>query len=198
MLVIYVGREYNAYAVALLQPSPNLISHARSGSLLSRLMGPLMGASYGLAILDQELFLTGVRNVTIALLIIISLGGIIGVSFAPFAEALLWPTDEMATRGVYLEMMFGAIIAICGGASVAIAESNEDLSSVAGIAISSALVPPAVNSGICFTYLLVGDYFSESEVDTGLFFRIGEARREGRKDEAKRQQKHYTAFLHNQ
>jgi hypothetical protein len=143
-----------------------------AGSLLSRLMGPLMGASYGLAILDQELFLTGVRNVTIALLIIISFGALIGVSFAPFADALLWPTDEMATRGVYLEMMFGAIIAICGGASVAIAESNEDLSSVAGIAISSALVPPAVNSGICFSYLLVGDYFSKNEVDTGLFFRI--------------------------
>eukprot|EP00520_Triparma_pacifica_P013916 CAMPEP_0118669016 /NCGR_PEP_ID=MMETSP0785-20121206/20662_1 /TAXON_ID=91992 /ORGANISM="Bolidomonas pacifica, Strain CCMP 1866" /LENGTH=193 /DNA_ID=CAMNT_0006563643 /DNA_START=125 /DNA_END=703 /DNA_ORIENTATION=- len=131
-----------------------------------------MGASYGLAILDQELFLTGVRNVTIALLIIVSLGALIGVIFAPFAEALLWPSDEMATRGVYLEMMFGAIIAICGGASVAIAESNEDLSSVAGVAISSALVPPAVNSGICFAYLLVGDYFSKNDVDTGLFFRI--------------------------
>mmetsp|Transcript_11807 Transcript_11807/g.23867 ORF Transcript_11807/g.23867 Transcript_11807/m.23867 type:complete len:352 (-) Transcript_11807:25-1080(-) len=143
-----------------------------AGSLLSRLMGPIMGASYGLAILDKELFTAGVRNLTIALCIIVSMGGLIGISFAPFAETLLWPTDEMATRGVYLEMMFGAVIAVCGGASVAIAESNEDLSSVAGIAISSALVPPAVNSGICFSFLLVGDYFTDYDIDHSLFFRI--------------------------
>ena len=109
---------------------------------------------------------------TIALSIIIGIGFLLGISFAPFAETLLWPTDEMATRGVYLEMMFGAIIAVCGGASVAIAESNEDLSSVAGIAISSALVPPAVNSGLCFSFLLVGDYFSDNEIDQSVFFRI--------------------------
>ncbi|GMH91022.1 hypothetical protein TrVE_jg1020 [Triparma verrucosa] len=143
-----------------------------AGSLLSRLMGPVMGASYGLAILDKELFTAGVRNLTIALSIIIGIGFLLGISFAPFAETLLWPTDEMATRGVYLEMMFGAIIAVCGGASVAIAESNEDLSSVAGIAISSALVPPAVNSGLCFSFLLVGDYFSDNEIDQSVFFRI--------------------------
>ena len=128
--------------------------------------------SYGLAILDKELFTAGVRNLTIALCIIVSMGGLIGISFAPFAETLLWPTDEMATRGVYLEMMFGAVIAVCGGASVAIAESNEDLSSVAGIAISSALVPPAVHSGICFSFLLVGDYFTDYDIDHSLFFRI--------------------------
>ncbi|GMH67497.1 hypothetical protein TL16_g04693 [Triparma laevis f. inornata] len=143
-----------------------------AGSLLSRLMGPIMGASYGLAILDKELFTAGVRNLTIALSIIIGIGFLMGIAFAPFAETLLWPTDEMAIRGVYLEMMFGAIIAVCGGASVAVAESNEDLSSVAGIAISSALVPPAVNSGLCFAFLLVGNYFSDNEIDQSVFFRI--------------------------
>ena len=143
-----------------------------AGSLMSPLMGPIMGAAYGLAILDQELFLTGVKNTLMGLAITIIFGVLIGVSFAPFAEMLLWPTDEMATRGIYMEMMFGAIIAICGGASVAIAESNEDLSSVAGIAISSALVPPGVNCGICFAFLLFGAYFCETDIDNKLFLRI--------------------------
>ena len=118
-----------------------------AGSLLSRLTGPIMGASYGLAILDRELFVAGVRNLVIALSITVGFGVMTGIAFSPFAETLLWPTDEMATRGVHLEMMFGAIIAMCGGAAVAVAESSEDLNGVAGIAISSALVPPAVNSG---------------------------------------------------
>ncbi len=146
-----------------------------AGSLLSRMMGPIMGASYGLAILDRELFTAGVRNVTLALSITIGLGAVIGVFFAPFAETLMWPTDEMATRGVYLEMMFGAIIAMCGGASVAVSESNEDLNAVAGIAISSALVPPAVNCGICFSFMLLGEYFTDYEIEKPLFFQIATA-----------------------
>ena len=73
-----------------------------------------------MAILDKELFTAGVRNLTIALSIIMAMGGLIGISFSPFAETLLWPTDEMATRGVYLEMMFGAVIAVCGGARCAV------------------------------------------------------------------------------
>ncbi|GMI23000.1 hypothetical protein TeGR_g2162 [Tetraparma gracilis] len=146
-----------------------------AGSLLSRLMGPIMGASYGLAILDKELFIAGVRNLTFALCIIVGFGVVIGVIFSPFAETLLWPTDEMATRGVYLEMMFGAIIAMCGGAAVAVSESNEELTGVAGIAISSALVPPAVNSGICFSFMLVGQYFTDYKIEQALFFKIATA-----------------------
>jgi hypothetical protein len=146
-----------------------------AGSLLSRLMGPIMGASYGLAILDKELFVAGVRNLTFSLSITVGFGVMIGIFFSPFAETLLWPTDEMATRGVYLEMMFGAIIAMCGGAAVAVAESNEDLNGVAGIAISSALVPPAVNSGICFSFMLVGKYFTDYKIESSLFFKIATA-----------------------
>jgi hypothetical protein len=137
-----------------------------------------------------------VRNLTFALCIIVGFGVVIGVIFSPFAETLLWPTDEMATRGVYLEMMFGAIIAMCGGAAVAVSESNEEvratriphtwraraqppfslpltppflqLTGVAGIAISSALVPPAVNSGICFSFMLVGQYVRAKRPPGGL------------------------------
>jgi len=58
---------------------------------------------------------------------------------------------------------------------VAVAESNEDLNGVAGIAISSALVPPAVNSGICFSFMLVGKYFTDYQIEKSLFFKIATA-----------------------
>ena len=144
-----------------------------AGSILSRAMCPILGASYGLAVLDRGLFTSGVKNYVLHILLTMSVGAVLGSVFSPFASSLLWPTDEMAKRGVYVEILFGALVAICGGAAVAVSESNEDLGALSGVAIASAIVPPAVNVGLCAAFLFVGPMAVPTyEIDTELFVSI--------------------------
>lgn len=84
---------------------------------------------------------------------------IIGAILSPYAGALHWPTSEMRSRGQTTELLSGAFVAALSGTGVALAESNANISSLVGAAIAAALLPPTVNSGICFSYVLLGQYF---------------------------------------
>lgn len=83
----------------------------------------------------------------------------IGAFLSPYAVALNWPTAEMRERGQAIQLLFGAIVAALSGTGVALAESNANISSVVGVAIAAALLPPTVNCGICFSYIMIGQYF---------------------------------------
>ncbi|CAN0087888.1 unnamed protein product, partial [Discosporangium mesarthrocarpum] len=85
-----------------------------------------------------------------------SVAFILGAAFCPFATILLWPTDEMASRGLNVDLLFGALIAIAGGAAVAVAECNANISSIVGIGIAASLLPPTVNSGLCLASVFLG------------------------------------------
>lgn len=88
----------------------------------------------------------------------------IGALLSPYAAALNWPTDEMRQRGQAIQLLFGAVVAALSGTGVALAESNANISSVVGTAIAAALLPPTVNSGICFSYVIIGQYFVVSSL----------------------------------
>ncbi|RLN78655.1 hypothetical protein BBJ28_00019398 [Nothophytophthora sp. Chile5] len=87
------------------------------------------------------------------------LGMMIGAVLSPYAVALDWPTAEMRSRGQAIQLLFGAVIAALSGTGVALAESNANISSVVGTAIAAALLPPTVNCGLCFSYVMIGQYF---------------------------------------
>lgn len=89
---------------------------------------------------------------------------IIGAVLSPYAAALNWPTNEMRSRGQAIQLLFGAVVAALSGTGVALAESNANISSVVGTAIAAALLPPTVNSGICFSYVIIGQYFVADDV----------------------------------
>jgi uncharacterized membrane protein (DUF441 family) len=96
------------------------------------------------------------------------LGMIIGAVLSPYATALNWPTGEMRERGQAIQLLFGAIVAALSGTGVALAESNANISSVVGTAIAAALLPPTVNCGICFSYVMIGPYFVVSTAKVSL------------------------------
>ncbi|DBA02344.1 TPA: hypothetical protein N0F65_007163 [Lagenidium giganteum] len=131
--------------------------------LLSPMMGPILGCAFGFAIRDRSLFINGFLNLLFALMITLLLGMIIGASLSPYAGQLKWPTNEMRSRGQAIQLLFGAIVAALSGAGVALAESNANISSVVGTAIAAALLPPTVNSGICFSYVIIGQYFVQDD-----------------------------------
>ncbi|KAG9413936.1 hypothetical protein AC1031_013138 [Aphanomyces cochlioides] len=142
--------------------------------LLSPLMGPILGCSFGYAIRDRNMFLTGLSNELTALVITLMLGMILGIVLAPYADDLKWPTAEMRSRGQAVSLIFGAIVAALSGAGVALAESNANISSVVGTAIAAALLPPTVNCGICLSYAIIGPLFlTDYEVTKkNVFFEI--------------------------
>jgi len=142
--------------------------------LMSPLMGPLQAASFGLAIFDRELYIRGIKNELLALIATVLLGCLMGITFAPFASVLIWPTEEMATRGVHIELLFSGIVAIAGGAAAAVSECNANISSIVGIAIAASILPPAVNCGMCLSYGLVGPLILQNPEDaqSATFFEI--------------------------
>ncbi|KAG1705849.1 hypothetical protein DVH05_002414 [Phytophthora capsici] len=132
--------------------------------LLSPMMGPILGCAFGFALRDKNLFINGMLNELFALTITFLLGVMIGAFLSPYAVALNWPTGEMRERGQAIQLLFGAIVAALSGTGVALAESNANISSVVGVAIAAALLPPTVNCGICFSYVMVGQYFVTDDV----------------------------------
>jgi len=139
--------------------------------LISPLMGPLNAAAFGLAIFDREMYLRGIRNEFLALLLTLALGAALGAGFAPFAEVLIWPTGEMAGRGIHVELLFSGAVAIAGGLAAAVSECNANVSSIVGIAIAASILPPTVNAGMCAAYARVGPLLGH-EVHVAAYYQI--------------------------
>ena len=146
---------------------------------MSPLTGPLVGAAFALATRDARLLGHAARAALGALALTGALGAVAGLGLAPFAELLLWPSAEMASRGVLNDLLFAASVAVAGGVAAALAKvracdalssscssyyllllmtvrplvaaalakTNPDVPSLAGVAIAAALLPPAVNGG---------------------------------------------------
>ena len=121
-------------------------------------MGPILACSFGFAIRDKNLFITGLVNEFFALVITLLLGGIIGALLAPYADLLKWPTNEMRSRGQTIQLIFGAAVAAMSGIAVGLAECNANISSVVGTAIAAALLPPTVSYR--FEYLSLLEYLN--------------------------------------
>jgi uncharacterized membrane protein len=92
-------------------------------------------------------------NETLALIGCVVIGALIGLGafFTNLAEET-WPTNEMQIRGEATGLLTGIAIAIPSGMGVCLSILGGNTSSLVGVAISASLLPPAVNSGICFIY----------------------------------------------
>lgn len=87
-----------------------------------------------------------------ALLLSVAIGGVIGFTSSWSSGAEDWPTNEMLSRGETMGLVTGICIAIPSGMGVALSILGNNTASLVGVAISASLLPPAVNSGICFAH----------------------------------------------
>jgi uncharacterized hydrophobic protein (TIGR00271 family) len=118
--------------------------------LVSPIMGPVMGITFGSRVKDWSLASFSFIHEVIALLICIIIGAIIGFSASWSAVSAEWPTEEMASRGDVTGLITGLAIAIPSGMGVALSILGNNTASLVGVAISASLLPPAVNTGICW------------------------------------------------
>ena len=123
--------------------------------LVSPIMGPVLGLTFGSRIRDWPLVKNSLWHETLALLGCVLIGGLVGLCscWFPFAEET-WPTLEMESRGEIKGLITGIAIAIPSGMGVCLGILGGNTSSLVGVAISASLLPPAVNAGVCFVYAL--------------------------------------------
>ncbi|ELU08060.1 hypothetical protein CAPTEDRAFT_213394 [Capitella teleta] len=130
--------------------------------LVSPIMGPILGGTFGLVIKHRDLCRLGVTNELIGLSICLVVGFIFGLITAAanangafWGSTDTWPTAEMSSRGMLRSLWVGVLIALPSGAGVALSILGGNAGSLVGVAISASLLPPAVNAGMLWAYALV-------------------------------------------
>jgi uncharacterized hydrophobic protein (TIGR00341 family) len=123
--------------------------------LLSPLMGPMLGVALGYVVRDRALFVKGTKNELIGIALSLSVGVVIALVM-PLLDInsvtnILDNVEhkvltEITRRGGFAVIDVG--VAIFSGAAVAVSITRGDMSSLVGVAISAALMPPAVNAAM--------------------------------------------------
>lgn len=127
--------------------------------LLSPLMGPMLGVALGYVVRDRALFIKGTRNELISLglsfavgiVMAIMLPILVAVTPANFVSGVADNLNNGVVTEITRRAGFSAIdvgVAIFSGAAVAVSVTKGDMSSLVGVAISAALMPPAVNAAL--------------------------------------------------
>lgn len=109
--------------------------------LISPLMGPIVGAGYGLGINDFDLLKRSLRNLLIAVVLSL-ITSTLYFLVSPIAEA----QSELLARTS--PTFYDVLIAAFGGAAGIVAASRKDKSNaIPGVAIATALMPPLCTAG---------------------------------------------------
>ena len=124
--------------------------------LLSPLMGPMLGVALGYVVRDRALFVRGTRNELISLALSFAVGIVIAlVIFMVGSSAFITGIETDVGAGIITEITRRAGfngwdigIALISGPAVAVSVTKGDMSSLVGVAISAALMPPAVNAAL--------------------------------------------------
>ncbi|MGV9170556.1 MAG: TIGR00341 family protein, partial [Promethearchaeia archaeon] len=152
----------------------NNITVIVASMVLAPLMGPMLGVALGYVVGDKALFIRGTRNELIALVVSFGIGILMG-------SVMLYLMPELVTR-VESNWMDGTVteitrrggfswidvsIAAVSGAAVAISVTRGEMSSLVGVAISAALMPPAVNVGMMLALGLFGTSTAALQIGLG-------------------------------
>jgi uncharacterized hydrophobic protein (TIGR00341 family) len=130
--------------------------------LLSPLMGPMLGVALGYVVRDRQLFVKGTVNELISLGLSFAVGIVMAVMLPilVIVTPSIWVDGVLANldAGIMTEITrragFSAIdvgVALISGPAVAVSVTKGDMSSLVGVAISAALMPPAVNAALMMT-----------------------------------------------
>eukprot|EP00457_Paulinella_chromatophora_P003673 gb/GEZN01003681.1/.p1 GENE.gb/GEZN01003681.1/~~gb/GEZN01003681.1/.p1 ORF type:complete len:624 (-),score=73.18 gb/GEZN01003681.1/:187-2058(-) len=123
--------------------------------LVSPMMGPILGITFGFVIKSKALVLKALRVELFGLCVCICLGFVVGSLFGHKGQTHWgWPTQEMKSRTSIPGLLIGVAIAVPSGVGVAISVLTVNSSSLVGVAISASLLPPCVNAGLLFSMAL--------------------------------------------
>jgi uncharacterized membrane protein len=120
--------------------------------LVSPIMGPIMGMTFGYRIADWGLFKTGVINEIKMAFTAWIVGALCGLIIGSVGKTYNWPTSAMQTDGQAFALIISVMVSAAAGAVLAVTITSGGVNSLVGTAISAGLLPPLVNSGMLCAY----------------------------------------------
>lgn len=146
-------------AVGLVLDNPVVIV---ASMLVSPIMGPILGITFGVVIEKWALVKRSLRNESIGLFICVLTGMLVGLFLGLVSDTSSIPGDEMISRGEYVSLYAGVAIAIPSGIGVALSVTGSNVPALVGVAISASLLPPAVNTGLVLGYATIGNFRADT------------------------------------
>ncbi|KAL9928083.1 uncharacterized protein ACN427_004118 [Glossina fuscipes fuscipes] len=137
-----------------------------SSMLISPLMGPIIAAIFGTVIKDSSLGKLGLKNELFGIFTAIFVGFIFGMIVCAIDERYgigEGLTTEMLSRCELHSLIVGLFTAIASGAAAAIGILGGNTGSLVGVAISASLLPPAVNSGLLWSFAVIYKIYENDE-----------------------------------
>jgi len=128
--------------------------------LLSPLMGPMLAIAFGYVVRNNSLFVKGTKIEVIGIVLSLSVGIVMALVMPILQPDMVTAiaNDVGTTAGTVVNITeitrragFSPLdvgVAIFSGAAVAVSVTKGDMSSLVGVAISAALMPPAVNASM--------------------------------------------------
>lgn len=123
--------------------------------LVSPMMGPILGFTFGTVVRDRDLFCGGLKAELVGVGLTLGVGVVLGFVLSPLCNFYDWPTNEMLSRGQAVNLLVGLAFAIPSGAGVALSVTGGGGNSLVGVAIAASLLPPVVNTGMCLAFCMV-------------------------------------------
>jgi uncharacterized membrane protein len=131
--------------MGFLQPLLSLYTVVIVASMLvSPIMGPVLGMTFGARIADWSLVRSSFWVETKAIIVCFLVGALITICGAWSVIAETWPTNEMQIRGDATGLVVGIAIAVPSGMGVSLSILSGNTGSLVGVAISASLLPPGM------------------------------------------------------
>eukprot|EP01094_Clydonella_sp_ATCC50884_P020256 TRINITY_DN4171_c0_g1_i1.p1 TRINITY_DN4171_c0_g1~~TRINITY_DN4171_c0_g1_i1.p1 ORF type:complete len:351 (-),score=111.55 TRINITY_DN4171_c0_g1_i1:185-1237(-) len=129
-----------------------------AGMLVAPVLRPMLAIILGVLVKDFSLVWVGFRNVVVLVFLSALIGAMVVIPLLPFDDYFIIPNKQMRIRSMWESLLLGSIVACASGISVALTLTSEAVSGIVGVALSSSVLPAAVNSGMLLSYAVFGPF----------------------------------------
>mmetsp|Transcript_39866 Transcript_39866/g.40656 ORF Transcript_39866/g.40656 Transcript_39866/m.40656 type:complete len:510 (+) Transcript_39866:43-1572(+) len=131
----------------------NAIVFIVAAMLVSPIMGPILGMTFGYRVADWQLFKLGFISCIKMTITAFSVGLLLGLVLGSAHNTYNWPTSAMAgLKSENFDLVISLFVSGAAGVVLAVSVTSGGVNSLVGSAISAGLLPPLVNAGMLVSY----------------------------------------------
>ena len=128
--------------------STNMTIFIVAAMLVSPIMGPILGMTFGYRIADWKLFKLGFVNCLKMTICAFICGIFIGLVLGAAGNTYSWPTSQMIVKKNQLfSLIVSIVVSGAAGMVLGVSVTSGGVNTLVGTAISAGLLPPIVNAG---------------------------------------------------
>jgi len=120
--------------------------------LVSPIMGPILGMTFGYRVADWPLFKTGFINEVKMSVVAYLSGCLCGLALGHVGNTYKWPTSAMMPDGQAFNLVISILVSASAGMVLGVSLTSTGGNALVGTAISAGLLPPIVNAGMLMAY----------------------------------------------